>query len=188
MSQEDRERWEGRHRAQGARLEPLAFVVAQRSRLPTHGAALDVAGGTGRHALLLGSQGLDVTLLDISPAALEIAAAAARAEGLALTTVAVDLDTDALPAGPFDVVLCTYFRWPPLLAAAAAVLRPGGLVLLAHPTLRNLERHPRPGARFLLEPGELARGVPAELEVLELAERWTDAGQHEAQLVARRRS
>ncbi len=188
MSTEDRERWDARHRAHGARADaPLAFVAAQRSRLVAGSVALDVAGGTGRHALWLLRQGLDVTLLDISPAALGLAVARARAERLALRTCAVDLDTGELPVGPFDVVVCTYFLWRPLLPAAAAVLRPGGLVLVAHPTRRNLERNPTPSARFLLEEGELARLVPGELEVLELVERWTDDGQHEAQLVARRR-
>jgi len=188
MSTEDRERWDARHRAHGARTEsPLPFVASQRDRLPTRGTVLDVAGGTGRHALWLAGLGLEVTLLDVSAVALELASGVARERGLPLRTALVDLDTDGLPPGPFDVVLCTYFLWRPLLPAAAAVLRPGGLVIAAHPTRRNLERNPSPNARFLLEEGELVRLVPTELEVVELAERWTDEGHHEAQLVARRR-
>ncbi len=189
MSTEDRERWDARHRAHVPRTAgPLPFVASQRDRLPARGAALDVAGGTGRHALWLAGLGLDVTLLDISSVALGLATTAAAERGLQLHTTEVDLDTGALPPGPFDLVLCTYFLWRPLLPAAASVLRPGGLVIVAHPTRRNLERNPSPSARFILEEGELARLVPAELEVLELAERWTDDGQHEAQLVARRRA
>jgi ubiquinone/menaquinone biosynthesis C-methylase UbiE len=49
--------------------------------LPRRGRALDVAGGTGRHALWLARRGLDTTLADVPQVALEKAAAAASEEG-----------------------------------------------------------------------------------------------------------
>jgi hypothetical protein len=57
----------------------------------------------------------------------------------------------------------------------------------AQPTRINLQRHPKPGSRFLLEPGELAALVPPELEVPSLTGDWTPRDVHEARLVARRR-
>jgi len=89
------------------------------------------------------------------------------------------------PAGPWDLILCTYFLHRPLFAAFPALLASGGLLAFAHATRRNLERHPRPGPDHLLEDGELPRLVQG-LEVLWLREGWTESDRHEARLVARR--
>jgi hypothetical protein len=61
------------------------------------------------------------------------------------------------------------------------------LLVWVQPTVRNLERHPHPGARFLLAEGEmagLARG--SGLETVRLDEGWSVEERHEALLVARR--
>jgi SAM-dependent methyltransferase len=159
--------------------------VALAPLLPPRGRALDVAGGAGRHALWLARRGLAVTLADVSGVALAIAADRARAEGLRLATVELDLEAAPLPAGPWDVIVCAYFLDRRLLAALPAALAPGGLLAVAHATRRNLERHPRPGPSHVLEEGELpslVRGV----EVLSYEEGWLESGRHEARLVARR--
>jgi SAM-dependent methyltransferase len=126
-----------------------------------------------------------VTLADLSDVALARAAAEARRRGLSLTTVAADLEEEAPPSGPWDLVLCLYFLHRPLLAALPALLAPGGLLVVAHATRRNLERHPRPGPRHVLEDGELPGLVPG-LEVIRSVEGWLEEGRHEARLVARR--
>jgi len=184
MAEADRERWNARWRDEPS-PPPSAFVTGLADLLPGSGRALDAGGGTGRHALWLARRGLDVTLADVSDVALARAVRAAREEGLALRTLAIDLEDSALPAGPWDVVLCTYFLHRPLLAAAAKALAPGGLLAVAHATRRNLERHPRPGPRHVLEDGELP-GLVAGLEILRSEEGWMEEGRHEARLVARR--
>jgi tellurite methyltransferase len=65
------------------------------------------------------------------------------------------------------------------------VLAPDGLLVFAQPTRSNLQRHPHPSARFLLEDGELPRLLQG-LEVVSYSEGWTDEGRHEARLVASR--
>lgn len=185
MAQGDRERWNARYGEEAGIPEPSPFLLALEAILPRAGRALDVAGGPGRNALWLARRGLDVTLADVSDVALARAARAAEEAGLALATVRVDLEAEAPPAGPWDLVVCTYFLHRPLLAALPALLAPGGLLVVAHATRRNLERHPRPGPDHVLEEGELPRLVRG-LEVLRSEEGWLEAGRHEARLVGRR--
>jgi tellurite methyltransferase len=181
----DRERWNVRYLDEEAPPPPASWLEGLDAWLPRRGRALDVGGGSGRHALWLARRGLEVTLADVSDVALERAARDARAEGLSLATVQVDLDAAALPPGPWDLVLCVYFLHRPLFPALAAALAPGGLLVVAHATRTNLERHPRPGPRWVLEDGELPTLVRG-LEVLRYEEGWLESGRHEARLVARR--
>ncbi len=185
MPDTDRDRWNERYRDEAAIPDPSPFLVSLDPILPRHGRALDVGGGSGRNALWLARRGLDVTLADVSDVALGRAAAAARAEGLPLATARIDLETAPLPAGPWDLVLCTYFLHRPLFPAFAAALAPGGLLVFAHATRRNLERHPRPGPGHVLEDGELPTLVRG-LELLRSEEGWMESGRHEARVVARR--
>lgn len=185
MAVGDRDKWNARYREKERPAAPSSFVVGLDALLPRRGRALDVAGGAGRHALWLARRGLEVTLADVSEVALEEAARAARAEGLALTTVQVDLEEAPLPEGPWDVILCTYFLQRALFASFPRALAPGGWLALAHATRRNLERHARPGPAFLLEEGELATLVHG-LDVIQLTEAWSEEGRHEARLVARK--
>lgn len=189
MPEADRLKWDSRYReAAGAPAMPSPLLVELDPILPRQGRALDVAGGLGRHALWLARRGFDTTLADISPVALEHTQGLAEAEGLAVRTLAVDLETDPLPAGPWNVIVCVHFLWRPLFAAAAKALAPGGLLAVAHPTRSNLQRHERPGPAHLLDDGELPGLLPDSLEILHYDERWREDGRHEAQLVARRRS
>lgn len=72
--------------------------------------ALDLGGGTGAAAVRLARLGIHVTLLDSSPAMLDIAIRAAREAGVT-SKVAVKHDDvihleNLFPAGSFDVILC----------------------------------------------------------------------------------
>lgn len=186
MAEADRDRWNATWREAPARA-PSAFLVSLDAVLPRTGCALDVAGGPGHDALWLAARGLQVTLVDVSDVALSRAREAAAARGLEVATLARDLEVQGLPVGPWDLVVCLNYlerslfpRWPDVLA-------PGGVLVFAQPTKKNLERHPKPSSRFSLELGELATLVPSGLEVLSLTEDWTPEGRHEARLVARRR-
>ena len=189
MADGDRARWDERYRGAAGREHrgPSSFLLALDGLLPRGPGAtgLDVAGGSGRNALWLARRGLDVTLADVSPVALDLARASARLDGLALRLVETDLEHDPLPAGPFDVILSVDFLWRPLFAAVPTALAPDGLLVVAHPTRRNLERHAHPSARFLLDEGELPSLLGRGLTVLQHDEGWFD-DRHEARLVARK--
>jgi hypothetical protein len=144
-----------------------------------------IGGGTGRHTLWLARRGLDVTLADIFPVALEIAQADAVSQGVPLRTLLIDLEAEPFPAGPWDLIVITDFLWRPLFGVLPTVLAPGGWLVVEHPTDSNLRRHSRPGPRHLLRDGELPRLVRG-LEVMLTEEGWTEEGRHEARLIARR--
>ena len=188
MAADDRERWNQRWRArENPTHEPSPWLVSLAPLLPSRGRALDVAGGAGRHAVWLARRGLDVTLVDISDEGLALAEGAARAAavGLSLVRADLDLDPDALPPGPWDLIVCYLYLDRPLLPPLTAALAPGGLFVFCQPTLRNLERHPLPRAAHLVDEGE-ARSFARGLEILVYQEGWLEEGRHEARLVARR--
>ena len=186
----DATRWDARHRAHVGPHEPSAFLRALDALLPRGGPgrpaprALDAAGGPGHDAVWLAERGLDVTLADVSPVALERAREAAATAGVALTLLEVDLEREPFPAGPFDLVVVQNFLWRPLFAAFPTALAPGGVLVYRQPTRTNLERNPAPSARFLLDDGELP-GLVTGLAIVRSEEGWFD-GRHEARLVARK--
>lgn len=186
MSLADREKWEPRYaRGRGYKADPDPFFVGTAAGwLPPSGRALDLAGGTGRHARWLAAQGLDVTLCDISPSALAEGRALAAADGLSLHTLERDLD-DGVPEGPWDVILVAFFLVGDRMAALVDQLAPGGVLLLVHPTVRNLDRHAKPSRRFLLPDGAFADGIEG-LELEHREEDWGPGERHEVRLVARR--
>src|SRR5262249_45023540 len=146
--------------------------------------ALDVAGGAGQDAIWLAGRGLEVTLADVSPVALDLAERAAVAAGVTLRRLEIDLESALFPAGPFDVIVSLHLLCRPLFRAFPKALAAGGLLVYLQPTRTNLERNPHPSAQYLLEPGELPRLV-SELAVVHYEEGWFD-DRHEARLVARR--
>lgn len=185
MAKDDRERWDARYRAEAAseRAAP-AWLDALDEELPRTGRALDVAAGSGRIALWAARRGLDVTAVDVSPVGLALAEEAARAAGLALTTIAIDLEEAPLPDGPFSLIACFHYRqlelWPRMIAR----LDRGGVIVSEILTARNLERHAHPSRRWLAEPNELLR-CAAGLEIVSYREGWLD-DRSAARIVARR--
>jgi tellurite methyltransferase len=189
MAVADRERWNRKYREEAARplqpeaeiAEPSPFLAEVSALLPVSGRALDVAGGSGRNARWLLQRGLQVTIADISEVGLQRAVAAAPG----LRTMQLDLESEPLPPGPWDLILCSHFLHRPLFARFPGALARGGMLVIAHPTASNLERHPKPGRQFLLEDGELPSLVSG-LDVLLYKEGWTSSGRHEAWLLAQK--
>lgn len=185
MSDLDRKKWDARYSGEEAEEKGASSLLADvADLLPASGRALDLAGGAGRNAVWLAERGLDVTIADISPVGLDLAMERALAVGVNLTLREIDLERDALPAGPWNVVSILYYLQRDLFARVADILAPEGLFLFAHATHTNLERNERPPAHHLLEDGELA-GLIRGLEVIRYEEGWTEEGRHEARLVAK---
>jgi len=110
--------------------------------------ALDVACGTGviarKVAGAVGPSG-SVAALDMNPDMLEVARAAAAAEGAVIDWREGTMDDLPFPDGDFDLVLCQHgLQFAPDRAAVMAefhrVLRPGGRVAVC--TWKELSRHP----------------------------------------------
>lgn len=182
MSAEDRRRWDEKWAARSSPGEPSPWVVRVCARwFPTRGRALDIAGGAGRHAEVLARHGLEVTLSDISEVGARIGA------GLHphIHVDVRDLEVAPPPDGPWDSILIYHYMNRPLLARVGELIAPGGVIAIAIATIRNLERHPHPGARYLLNEGELSI-ICTGFDVLEADEGWNEEGRHEARIVARK--
>jgi tellurite methyltransferase len=194
--------WDARHRtaAEGPPPEPASIVSELLPLLPT-GPALDLACGTGRHTLLLAARQQPVVAVDWSPVALAIlekhakplSLSVRRASGSELAAsddvrgirlVQVDLESAALPAGAFSLILCVQYLQRSLFPQIERALRSGGVVLFETFTRAQLEFAGGPrNPAHLLELGELRTAFPG-LEVLFYRE--LRAGQGIASLVARK--
>jgi SAM-dependent methyltransferase len=174
MADTDREHWDRRY-AERSHDEgnPPDWLAQFADDLPRDGRALDVAAGTGRVALWLARAGLEVTAVDVSPVGLEQLADAARSERLHVETVATDLEKAPLPQGLWNVVTCFAYLQRDLFPAMRDLLAPGGILISEISTIRNLERHERPPAGYLLEENELLSLI-APLTVLYYREAWID--------------
>lgn len=186
-----RARWNDRYRDRDPqhRDEAAPFLVAMAAHLPAAGSALDIGGGVGTNARWLAHRGLETTLLDVSDAALELAA---TGPGPEIETMRRDVEAEGLPRGSsWDVVLMHLFYDHRLVLSLPDHLTEGGVLLVCQPTVDNLERHERPPARFLLGPGEIdavaaALSARGDVDVLEASAAWRASGRHDAWLVARR--
>jgi trans-aconitate methyltransferase len=142
-----REHWQG---AQGPGLPPNPHLVAEVAGL-TPGTAVEAGCGEGAEAIWLAQQGWRVTAVDISPEALE--RAAARAGDVDVEWVEADLTTWA-PAAPVDLVT-THYAHPamPQLAFYRRIsewVRVGGtLLVVGH--LHDAHGHEAPSAQVTVD-------------------------------------
>jgi SAM-dependent methyltransferase len=187
MAEDDQERWDRRWAERShEHTTPPDWLAELEDELPKGGRVLDVAAGTGRIALWFARAGCRVTAVDVSPVGLERLSEAARGEGLEVETIVADLETAPLPEGPWDAITCFAYLRRDLFPAMRDRLTPGGLLICGMTTLRNLQRHERPPARYCVEPNELIR-LCTPLEVVYYREGWID-DQALARIVARKAS
>ena len=189
--------WDIRHReAAKHTIADPADIVGEWLPLLPKGPALDLACGTGRHALLLAACGQAVTAIDWSAVALEIVEERARkadlrvrrvdeealADGHAgkgIQLIQADLEQISLPDESFDLILCLQYLQRSLFSQISRALRPGETFTRAQLHYAEGPRNPA----YLLEPGELREAFP-DLRVLFYRE--LSAGQGIASLVARK--
>jgi SAM-dependent methyltransferase len=198
---DDARAWDDRYRRPGywAGTEPAEFLVQTMPLLP-RGTALDIASGEGRNAVFLAARGFHVFAVDRSRVALQKTEAAAQEQGIpsywtsqfaatsrepGVALVEADLESLALPAERFAVVLCVRYLQRSLFPSLVRALRPRGVLLYETYTQAQL-KFPGSGPHnpeFLLRPGELRTAFCA-LELLFYSE--ICAGKGVASLLARR--
>jgi tellurite methyltransferase len=194
--------WDAKHKlaADAPPSEPASIVCELLPLLPS-GPALDIACGTGRHALMLAARGQHVTVIDFSSVALGVLEARARSMGASvrhgeslgevgrpqkggLELIHADLERTSLPERRYDLILCIQYLQRDLFPQMARALRPNGVLLMETFTRAQLEFAGGPrNPTYLLESGELREAFP-ELRVLFYRE--LRAGQGIASLLTRR--
>jgi rhodanese-related sulfurtransferase len=153
-------RWTGpREFGPGEVRGPSDWLLANADLLPRGGAALDVACGRGRHALLLASAGFRVRAIDADPARIEALRTVADRLRLDVDAAVEDLERGApsLGAGTFALVLVFNYLHRPLMPAIIGALQPGGLLFYETFTVDQGARGRPTSPAHLLEHGELAR-------------------------------
>jgi SAM-dependent methyltransferase len=167
--------------------DPCAWLTGNRHLLPASGDALDVACGSGRHAIWLAGQGFETLAIDRDTAAIATLNDESSRHGLSIRTRVVDLE-DGPPffePDSFDLIVVVHYLHRPLFPSIVAALRPGGVLVYETFTRAQAARGKPTNPAFLLEPGELQRLVqPLEI----LASREGDfEGRMVASVVAARR-
>ena len=157
---------------------PAQFLVQQLHRFPK-GKVLDVASGSGRHALFLASLGYQVDAVDRDEQALARLSASAQVRQLTgIRSQVLDLEQPQqkpnLGHEAYDAVLIFFYLHRPLFPSLVDALKPGGVLLYETFTIDNhlLRQHPK-RREFCLTQGELLRLTP-DLHVLHY-----DEGLHE---------
>jgi tellurite methyltransferase len=196
--------WDAKHRlaAEAPRSEPASIVRELLPLLP-RAPALDIACGTGRHALFLAERGQHVTAVDFSSVALDILEvrarsmhtpvrrrdgfhAAGRALHRGLELIHANLEGTLLPEHSYDLILCVQYLQRSLFSQMVRALRPEGVLLMETFTQAQMEFSGGPrNPAYLLETGELREAFP---ELCVLFYRELRAGVGIASLVAKKRA
>ncbi|EAQ82298.1 class I SAM-dependent methyltransferase [Blastopirellula marina] len=150
---------------------------------------LCLGAGGGRQGPLYAAAGAVVTVVDISPAQLELDRQVAAERRLALTTVEASMDDlSMLGTADFDVIIhpvstCYVPDLRPVYAEIARLLGNGGLYISQHKTPTSLQTDIRrsPGGYELIEPYYRRGPLPPvagsrhrEEGTLEYLHRWED--------------
>jgi SAM-dependent methyltransferase len=137
-SKDQRARWDSKYE-QGlpSLTEPDPFFISAYERfvnpsLPKPGvvrAALDLAGGLGRHALWLASRGWQVTVVDVSDVAIGKLRQAAVELNVNVDLFAGDAAEYKLEPAQFDLIVLFYHLDRSLFPRIVSALKPGGLLI-----------------------------------------------------------
>jgi SAM-dependent methyltransferase len=199
MENDEKTRWNQRYKQETETLrQPEPLLVSAYDQFLTHrkpGLALDVAGGSGRHALWLMRRGWRVKLVDVSEVAVAQAQDNARAYPQAammgslkaLTTEVVDLTlAKDLGSERYDLIVVFYYLQRELFPALIAALKSGGILIYQTFLVAVAQADRAGGPRnpaYLLQPGELAQAFRV-LRILHYRE--NARGNATAELVAQK--
>jgi SAM-dependent methyltransferase len=153
----DRLKWNEKYRRKDYPVEP-SVIVKTFCGLARGTAALDIAAGSGRNALLLAARGFTVEAVDVAEEGLALLAG----RHPAIRTVCADLDAFDIPAGRYDLIVNVLFLNRRLFPQIREGLTPGGLLIfetLLEP--RDEAERSRHCRDYFLRPNELLHGFLA---------------------------
>lgn len=143
--------------------KPEPSIVAWGEQLPAGSSVLDVAAGSGRHALWFANHGHLVTAIDRDTEALR----SSKAPNVRIVTADLENGDWPLPDQCFDAVVVVNYLWRRLLPVLIQAVAVHGY-LLYETFAQGNERFGRPrNPDFLLQPDELLRAMPETMTVLD---------------------
>ena len=148
---------------------PSDWIVRFAPLIKPQAKILDIATGSGRHALWLADQGYQITAIDRDLSGLKAYLDADQQRTTNIELIEADLETDTVwPLGKrqFDAIIITNYLHRPLFPAIRNVMTSSGVLLYETFALGN-EAYGRPSnPDFLLKPGELIKTVRANFDIL----------------------
>lgn len=139
MSEADRQRWNHRYRS-GEYVGRTHATELIRIWLPVcpAGKALDLACGSGRNSRFLADAGYDVSGIDISEVAIELASAASLPSDQRPVYSVQDLENPEIE-DKYDVIIMVRYVNLDLLATLDTYLRPNGVLMVEeHLSIENV--------------------------------------------------
>ena len=180
-------KWDERYRRGGHANDAPHPLVVHAVSLFAPGRALDVACGTGRHALFLAERGWQVTAVDASVVAIELLQAGAAVRNVTIDARIADLERGefVIEAESYDLIVMTCYLQRGLFPNIRAGVRRGGAVVAVVALVDDDPLVKPMNPAFLLQPGEL-RDEFAGWELLHDAETKQTGRRAMAELIARR--
>ncbi len=172
------ETWDERY-ASGkySSAEPHKLLVEIADRIKKPAKALDLACGTGRNAIYLAEKGWQVTAVDNSSVAIEIAKQRAAEKAVEINFRVADLEKGefAIEVEAYDLICDFYYLQRDLFAPMKTGIRAGGIIISTIHIYGDAEE----AGEFTLREGEL-REFFRDSEILHCHEtsRTDDAGKH----------
>jgi SAM-dependent methyltransferase len=144
-------------------MSPSAWVTRWAGLIPTRGRVLDLACGSGRHAVYLSGLGHEVDALDI-----DLSASASVRASPGVSWREVDLERGDIPfdVAAYDAIVVVNYLHRPLLPRLFSLSKPGAVMI--YETFANGQQafgRPRNPA-YLLMPGELLELARGHLRVV----------------------
>lgn len=190
IEKREREKWnqrylEGTHGTLPPdRLLIKAFDLYVEPLFPNGGHALDIAGGTGRHAIFLAEKGWNVTLTDIAETGILNAQKNARGLSGRIDFRVEDLTRFDGSHESYDLIMVFFFLRREMFGELVKALRPGGLLIYKGYTHGQAKFGGGPtNPEYLFGENELLESF-RDLHVLHYAELIRDCGL--AELVGRK--
>ena len=132
MSSDDQTRWDHQYAlAPGADLPSpfLRQILDSEAWDIPRGVALDLAAGTGRHAIFLAERGFRVVAIDISSIALDEARRRAEKRSLEISWQQADLEQIELPHAAYDLIVNLHYLQRSLFPQIRKALKTDGRVI-----------------------------------------------------------
>jgi tellurite methyltransferase len=185
VEKHEREKWNKRY-LEGTHggLPPDALLIDVFDRyleplFPNAGYALDVAGGTGRHAIFLAEKGWKVRMTDIAEIGIANARKSAGSLASQIEFRVEDLTLFQGTDDSYDLITVFFFLRREMFPKLVKALNPGGLLVYKGYTRDQAKFGGGPTKpEYLFEENELLHSFPG-LRVLHYAELLRDCGMAE---------
>ena len=180
--QHERDKWNRRYlEGTHGTLRPDQFLLDAFDRyiepiFPNKGCALDLAGGTARHAIFLAAKGWDILLTDIAEQGIENARINAAELARHIEFAVENLAQFQARGRQYEVILVFFFLQRDIFPELLKALKPGGLLIYKTYTRHQTKFGGGPtNPAYLLDENELLHSF-RELRVLHYAELIRDCG------------